>query len=217
MNLKSLVSYNRVIANRLAPQLAKTPLSANAVTGLSLLSGMAAGASFAFGGRIGLLTGAFWLHLGFILDNCDGQVARIKGQSSEWGMWLDYWADLIVDLSLWWGLYGGTRGMRESGLDDLFFGAAVFASLGSLVNFVRVVSFRRYAPKPATLKAAVPAASKNKPAWREAWESLGDDGDPSLLVWVLALIGRPDVFLLLGTVYVNLLWMFGPKPPDEVE
>ena len=197
MKASSLFTYNRTVSAWLAPQLARTPLTPNHLTTLSLAAGLFAGFCMAHGTRQGLLAGAFFLHLSFILDNCDGAVARIKSMQSVSGMWYDYLADLAVDFALWTGL---AVGADRQGLDGHVYGVAALACAGSALNFWRVVVQRRQ-PAPAVQKGRGNlVASFTGP--------LGKDGDPSLLVWFLAFTAGPAALLYLGCAYIFLVWSF---------
>ncbi|MBP9733081.1 MAG: hypothetical protein KBD07_01745, partial [Candidatus Omnitrophica bacterium] len=51
----------------------------------------------------------------------------------------------------------------------------------------------------------------DRPVWEKIWYVLGQDGDPTLLVYGFALLGSPWLLLVLGTVYINALWIFSWK------
>lgn len=191
--MNRLFTFNRAIAVRLAPLLAAAGFTPNAVTLLSLASGVTGASFFSRGSRKELLLGALFLHLFYVLDNCDGAVARIRSMQSEFGRWFDYVSDLLVELCLWTGLAVAThaRGFEWA------FAAAGIAAAGSIANFLRVVRMR-----------GAPASSGRRHAFSETMKVLGDDGDPSLLAWALAAAGYPGWFLAAGALYVNFLWIY---------
>jgi phosphatidylglycerophosphate synthase len=82
-------TLNRRIAGAVVPLLAKTPLAPNHITLLSMACGFVAATFFAQGTRAGMLEGAFFLQVSFVLDDCDGAIARLKSRQSEFGMWLE--------------------------------------------------------------------------------------------------------------------------------
>lgn len=191
---------NRRIASKLSVFLIQTPLKPNHVTIFSMACGFIAALFMSKGTRWALLQAAFFMQLSFILDNCDGEIARAKKLSSEFGMWLDYVADLFVDFAIWIGLsLGAYRFLRE----DWVYAVAIIACLGSFINFNRVIWERRLLNK----KKREEMRSTNK--FIATLQILGDDGDPSLLFWVLALIAGPQIILICGAVYIHFLWMFG--------
>src|SRR5699024_10779056 len=73
----------------LARWFARRGWTPNAVTLLSMLTGLVAAALFATGQRWGLIAGAVALQLAFTFDCVDGQLARYTRQFSPFGAWLD--------------------------------------------------------------------------------------------------------------------------------
>jgi phosphatidylglycerophosphate synthase len=66
-----------------------TGLSADAVTGLAILSGIGAALSFLVAAPATYLLGILLLQLAYLLDTADGEVARVRGTSSRRGTYLD--------------------------------------------------------------------------------------------------------------------------------
>lgn len=84
---------NRPVSLRISRLVSRTPLTPNGMTFLTWLVGLAGGA-LAFGGTyLHFLLGAFLYHVASILDGCDGEIARLKFQSSRLGEWFDTLAD----------------------------------------------------------------------------------------------------------------------------
>ena len=81
-----------------------TSISANQVTMLAILFGIAAGILFGSGTRTSLFIGGLFYPVSLVLDCVDGQLARLKGTSSEFGRILDGISDYIVGISI----LGGT-------------------------------------------------------------------------------------------------------------
>ena len=71
----------------------KRLLTADQVTVLSLLVGVASGFAYAREGRVGLIVGAVLFFSSFVLDCVDGKLARALGTSSPKGRVLDELAD----------------------------------------------------------------------------------------------------------------------------
>lgn len=86
----------RQLSGRLSPLLALTPVSANQVSVIAMIFGLAAAWYFTFGGFMDSLTGAGLLLVYYILDHCDGEIARIHGQSSAFGKKFDTFVDWVV-------------------------------------------------------------------------------------------------------------------------
>ena len=67
-----------------------TPVTANQVTGFSLLVALAGILFFAFPSSAAFLTGAVLLQLWYLLDHVDGQIARYRKAASLTGRFFDY-------------------------------------------------------------------------------------------------------------------------------
>ncbi len=94
-----------------------TSISANQVTMLAILSGIAAGFLFAAGTYLTLFIGALAYQLSLVLDCADGQLARLKGTSSEFGRILDGISDYIVGFSVLggalWAMHTNFEGLQQ--------------------------------------------------------------------------------------------------------
>ncbi|MEV0225178.1 CDP-alcohol phosphatidyltransferase family protein [Streptomyces sp. NPDC050704] len=73
----------------------RTKVTPNQITWGAFLLGLASAACFALGDWRWLIAGAVVYHLSFILDCMDGKVARLTGQGSVFGAWLDFVFDRI--------------------------------------------------------------------------------------------------------------------------
>jgi phosphatidylglycerophosphate synthase len=79
------IRLTRFTANR-------TPLTPNEVTVCAFILGLASATCFALNH---LIAGALLYHCSFILDCVDGKLARLKGEGSPFGGWLDYMLDRV--------------------------------------------------------------------------------------------------------------------------
>ncbi len=89
----------RSISLRMTRWLARTPMTPNHATALSLVLGLAGAGAMASGTATGFVVGVLLLQLGAITDCVDGELARLKDQGSLWGAWFDTVADDIVNNS----------------------------------------------------------------------------------------------------------------------
>jgi phosphatidylglycerophosphate synthase len=90
-----------------------------------------------------LALGALLYHAGFVLDCCDGKLARLRGQGTPFGAWLDFMLDRVRDtacaLALAFGLYGTTGQAAYLGM-----GCAILAlDMFRYVNGAQIVKARR--------------------------------------------------------------------------
>jgi phosphatidylglycerophosphate synthase len=81
--------YLRHISIYLTALLVRTPISANGVTGLMILSGWAIAGALLIPGIWGAVLALFFSQLQLYFDCCDGEVARWRGTSSARGVFLD--------------------------------------------------------------------------------------------------------------------------------
>jgi phosphatidylglycerophosphate synthase len=78
------------------------PISANQVTMLALMMGLIAAAFYVSGAESALVWGAVFLYGKLFLDNVDGNLARLRGEESRLGRFLDSSSDFVVSV----GVYG---------------------------------------------------------------------------------------------------------------
>lgn len=109
---------NRRISIPISRQLIKFPITPNMVSLFTLGVSFAAGASYALGGYGNTLLGAVLSVWASILDGCDGEVARLKLQASDFGCWLETACDYLYYLFIFAGMAIGL--VRSSG--NLAFG-----------------------------------------------------------------------------------------------
>lgn len=94
--MSKVFPLNAALAKLLIPRFLKWRVSANQITGLSLLAGLAGGLAFLEGTRAGMMWGALGFLAANLLDECDGSVARANGTSSGFGSWFDTLAGCAV-------------------------------------------------------------------------------------------------------------------------
>lgn len=123
---------NRRVSIPISRQIAKFPITPNMVSlftlGVSFLSGLL----FALGGYWNTLAGAVLSVWASILDGCDGEVARLKLQASDFGTWLETFCDYLYYLFMFAGMAIGL--VRSKG-DPVYlaWGGALF--FGALTTF----------------------------------------------------------------------------------
>ena len=94
------VLFNRRLSTLLTALLVRTPLSPNQVTVLSFLVILPGIYLLSTGERTFLVAAGLLIQLSFTLDCCDGEMARLRGQSSPFGAWLDGTLDRIAEVML---------------------------------------------------------------------------------------------------------------------
>ena len=124
---------NRRISIPISRQLIKTPITPNMVSLFTLALSLMAGLCFAFGGYWNCLTGAFLGVWGSILDGCDGEVARLKLQVSDFGCWLDTICDYLYYFVTFAGVIIGV--LRTKG-DPSLAGWSIAVFAGAILTFI---------------------------------------------------------------------------------
>lgn len=96
--------YLRNLSPYLTWMLLKTPISANGVTGLMILTGWATAAALLIPGLWGPALALVLGQLQMLFDCCDGEVARWRGTSSPAGVFLDkvghYTTEALIPIAL---------------------------------------------------------------------------------------------------------------------
>ncbi len=122
----------RQISAQVSPRLARLPITANQVTAVSLVVGLAGNWFIAQGGFRASLIGAGLFFLCYVLDNSDGEVARIKKQESEFGDKFDTLVDWLVHASFFAALGIGVE--HETG-NALWLWLGWSGAAGSSINY----------------------------------------------------------------------------------
>ncbi|MEE1791869.1 CDP-alcohol phosphatidyltransferase family protein [Streptomyces sp. BE308] len=108
-------------------------ITPNGVTWAALFVGLGSAGFFLKGDGLSLAIGAALYHLSFILDCIDGKLARLKGNGTVFGGWLDYVFDRIRVLFCALALMGGQY-LRTD--DERFLLAALMVVFLDMLRYV---------------------------------------------------------------------------------
>ena len=126
---------NRKVSIPISRQLTRFPITPNMVSIFTLGVSFMAGVFYAFGGYWNMLVGAVLSLSASVLDGCDGEVARLKFQESEFGCWLETVCDYLYYLFIFAGMAIGFY--RSSGQSSyLVWGALLF--FGAIASFLTI-------------------------------------------------------------------------------
>ena len=95
---------NRPVSVLFSRYLVKFDVTPNQISLFSFLLSVVAAGLFALGGYLVLVLGGILAQLASIVDGSDGEVARLKYQSSDFGGWFDAVLDRYADAFLLFGL-----------------------------------------------------------------------------------------------------------------
>ena len=140
---------NRKCSGPLTRLFLKLRWSPNTITMISMVVGLVAASFFISGSWEFAIVGALLFQLSIIIDNCDGEVARLTFSESKFGQELDIWADNVVHIAIFAGIACGAylQGPWEQSLLPLILGASVVsANVVSLllVNVARSLRARQH-------------------------------------------------------------------------
>jgi len=100
---------NRRISRQITARIVNTNLTPTQITVISFLTALVSAAFFFLGGYKYLIIGGILVQLASIIDGCDGEVARLKFLTTDYGAFvdsiLDRYADAIIILGLIFGYW----------------------------------------------------------------------------------------------------------------
>ncbi len=198
----------RHLSLRLTPVLARLPVTANQITATSLASGLACAWLMTWQTQAAAILGAFLLVLCYVLDNCDGEIARLMHQSSEFGRRFDTFVDWLVHAAFFAALGWGVS--RQNGLEVwLWLGLA--ATAGATINYALglFLESRDHLNQPARLNgdAGFTARPRNWVEWliyvfRELARA-----DFCFVVLLLACFDSLHILLPLAALGAHVYWL----------
>jgi len=95
---------NRPISTKISKLLLKKRITPNQISFFSFILSILGALFFFLGGYVNLLIGGILAQVSSVIDGCDGEVARLKFQASEFGGWFDAVLDRYADAFLLFGL-----------------------------------------------------------------------------------------------------------------
>lgn len=186
----------------------RLPITANQVTTASLLCGLGTCWFLTQGNYQDTLIAGGLFVLCYVLDNSDGEVARVKDQCSDFGEKYDTFVDWVVHAgffaSLGWGV------SRETGQDFWFWLGLIGAAGGTINYFVGLYIDSRFRAELA-----------------EEYDSTGRShhdtqpvphGIKQWLVFILRELSRADFcFIVLAVALFDLTWVLLPMAAVGVQ
>jgi len=122
---------NRPISIRISKYLLKRSITPNQISLFSFIFSIVGALFFFFGGYANLLIGGILAQISSIIDGCDGEIARLKFQTSEFGGWYDAVLDRYADAFL---LFGLTYYVYFLGENLLYLFMGFLAIIGAFMN-----------------------------------------------------------------------------------
>lgn len=122
---------NRPISIRITRLLLKTNLTPICISFFSFLISILGAFFFFLGGYINLVTGGILAQVSSVIDGCDGEIARLKFQVTDFGGWFDAVLDRYADAFL---LFGMTYHVYSENRDFLILFIGFLAIIGTFMN-----------------------------------------------------------------------------------
>jgi phosphatidylglycerophosphate synthase len=183
--------FNRPCGRPLTKLLVHTPITPNAVTLASIAIGLVAAWFFAIGTYAAAVFAVILFQLSTIVDCVDGDLARVLFKESPFGKWLDLGGDQVVHVAVFAAI---AVGLVHSGQAPYGIWLGLSAVLGAVLSFAVVArGLRRPANHPNGLLSKLIDSATNR--------------DFSVLILVLAGIGRLEWFLWMTAIGSHLFWM----------
>ena len=202
---------NRKISIPISRQIIPFPITPNMVSLFTLGVSFAAGCFLALGGYWNMLTGAALGWLASVLDGCDGEVARLKLQESDFGCWLETVCDYLYYLFIFAGVTIGVARTSSTRAYLVWGGFLVFGAIVSMLT----TGLQRHQ-----------LTSGRPEQYLGAWQKQADSRSSNPLVFLgrhtefiirrcflpyvflfFALFNIMQWLLIAGTVGANLVWI----------
>ncbi len=188
----------RHLSYRLTPILLKTSITPNQITTISLLLGLICAACFTRGNWIAGIIGGLLLVASYTFDNCDGEIARLKNMSSEFGAKLDDMSDWIVDASFFAALGYGTAQVNGQ---QFWFWLGLAAAAGAFIDYiVDLIHQAKKSENPEAITREEQAKEPRQPEDGLDW-----------LIYIFHKLSRADFcIIVLGLSLFNVTWILLP-------
>lgn len=195
-------SINRILTRPFTDFFIRSGLHPNHITLLGGAVGILAFLSFSAGNRIGFILGALLFEVFYILDNCDGEVARARGLSSKFGSWMDTVIDCCIHVLCFVGIGLGVS--RATQIPMMLF-VGIAAGLGAFLSTV-VAMFQKTKNYGLAVHGMpkAPAGAVKKVTVIDKFIDVLSIGDFSLVLLVFALLNKMELLLWLGAFGANL-------------
>lgn len=201
---------NRYLSRPITVVLARTPVTPNQVTIAAGVLGIVAGWLMARGGYWPPIAATVLLQFSAVLDDVDGELARLTRQFSPYGDALDITVDTLTQLAVFAGIAVAVA--RMSGP------AALYGAGGALVAGV-LICF----PIVTYLERRVFPAAAPTPAVRrmQRYVEILSSRDSSVIVFAAAVTGHLEWFLWGAAVgahvfWISLLWLWRVAAQESV-
>ena len=177
---------NRPVSLIISRLLVKTKIRPNLISFASFLICVFSAFFFSAGNYFFLLIGGLLAQFSSVVDGCDGEVARLTFQASDYGAWFDAVLDRYADAFLLFGLTYHVYSLSENHLSLLI---GFMAILGAFMNSYTADKYDGF--------------MKRKLGLGEHYFRMGRDVR-MFIIFIGALINQPYLVLIIIAVLMNM-------------
>ena len=181
--------FNRPVSRLITRKLLETNASPNIVSLVAIAIGLVAGLLLAIPRQEFAVFGALLFQFSAVLDCSDGDIARLHFKESLLGKWLDIVGDQIVHIAIFVGIGFGLINASPSLAITLLTISAVAGAILAFATFL-------WASK----------RSENDPRINRYLQATANR-DFSVVVLILACMGRLDIFAWLVGIGIHFYWI----------
>ncbi len=181
----------RKISGFITDLLVKTPITPNQVTIISLILGIVSAAFFSHGAHTYTIIAGVFYFVSTVFDQCDGEVARFKHMTSDFGKTFDIIVDSIVNATITIGITIAIYKTNGSGLTII---AGLLAMMGIVISLLLTTYFNNN-------------ESKNDTGAKEMLDKLNNKDFFYIIMLASVVFNQMIWFLLIMAIGTNIYWI----------
>jgi phosphatidylglycerophosphate synthase len=206
----NLARFNRRMSLPISVALLRTPLTANQFSVALLFLGLYSAWLFGQGTYLTGLAGAAVSLAASILDGCDGEIARLKHQESDFGCWLETVTDYTYYFAIFAGMTVGAA--RHTGLQG-YYVVGGLALMGMATAFTLLLYLRhrmtRHSPSrfAGTVKGKFKEGGGRLTLVLAKLSNVATRAQMPYGIMALAIGGALPLVVILCAIGANTYWM----------
>ena len=180
----------RKISGFITGLLVKTSVTPNQVTIISLILGIASAAFFSHGAHTYTIIAGLFYFISTVFDQCDGEVARYKQMTSDFGKTFDIIVDSIVNATITIGITIAIYKTNGSGLSII---AGLLAMTGIVISLLLTTYFSH--------------ENNNNTGTKEMLDRLNNKDFFYIIMLASVIFNQMIWFLLIMAIGTNIYWI----------
>lgn len=180
----------RRISGFITGLLVKTPVTPNQVTIISLILGITSASFFSNGTHIYTIIAGLFYFVSTVFDQCDGEVARFKNMTSDFGKTFDIIVDSIVNAAITIGI---TIAVYKTCGSSFTIIVGLLAMTGIVISLLLTTYFSK--------------EIKNNTGTKEMLDKLNNKDFFYLIMLASVIFNQMIWFLLIMAIGTNIYWI----------